>query len=281
MSELKRWFIILRAYSWPASVVPLSIAGVYAYVNGWFKAYDFLLVFIAGFLIHLSGNLFNTYYDFINNVDRDDADDIGLVKNMTDPKTVLTLAWVFLGFALVVGIYFLLRYSLWLLLPIALLGLLLTIFYTANPFHLKYHALGELVIFLCFGPLLVCGSVMIFAKQFVFDSLLYSLPTAFLIVNILLANNMRDEVSDKKAGIKTLVHIIGIKNSIILYLALHLLSYALSFFLTGFNLIYLLPLPLTLIIFKLLKNKLYSHLTYHSARFVLVYGIVFIVAILW
>ena len=281
MSAFEKWFVVLRAYSLPASVVPISIAGIYSYTNGWFRSVDFMLVFIAGVLIHLAGNLFNTYYDFINGVDKDGSDDIGLISELTKPQIVITLAWFFVVISSLIGLFFVLKYSLWMLLPIAVFGIFLTIFYTANPISLKYHAVGEVVIFLCFGPLIVSGSVMIFAKRFVWESVLYSLPVALLIVNILLANNIRDESLDRDAKIKTIVHLLGIKGSEMLYIALHIGSYLLSFYITGLNLVYLILLPFTVQAINMLRSKQYITLTRHSAKIVLVYGMVFIAAILW
>ncbi|MCX7905088.1 MAG: prenyltransferase [Elusimicrobiales bacterium] len=281
MELFKKWFIILRAYSWPASVVPMSIAAVYAEMNGWFKTFDFILIFIAGFLIHLAGNLINTYYDYVNGVDRENADDIGIVKNLASERVVINLAWFFLLIASIIGIYFVFKYSILSLLFIGLFGILLTIFYTANPISLKYKAFGELVIFLCFGPLIVSGSVLIFSGKFIWESIFYSLPTAFLIVNILLSNNIRDAESDRKAGIKTIVHLIGLKNSIILYIVLHILSYFVAFAIVGLNIVYFICLPFSLGIYKLIKYSNYSLLNRESAKFVLIFGTIFIISMVW
>lgn len=281
MGILQKWFIILRAYSWPASIVPMAIASAYAYKNGWFSMGLFFTIFIAGFLIHLSGNLFNTYYDYINGVDRENADDIGIVKGLTKPEIIFKIAWIFISIASIIGLILVFKYSLYKLLIIASIGILFTILYTANPISLKYRALGEIVIFLCFGPLIVLGSVLIYSKEIIWQSIWYSIPSALLIVNILLSNNIRDIQSDSLARIKTIVHIIGERNSVILYIALHILSYIISIFITGFSLLYVTLLPLSLQIFKLIKSKSYSQLNRESAKFVLVFGIIFIGVITW
>lgn len=281
MGAVQKWFIVLRAYSWPASIVPISIASAYSYKNGWFDWFLLLLIFIAGFLIHLAGNLFNTYYDYINNVDRENADDIGIVKGLAQPKTILNLAWFFILLASIIGIFIVVKYSLYSLILIAFVGIFLTIFYTANPISLKYRALGEIVIFLCFGPLIFLGSVLIYSKQIIWDSILYSIPSALLIVNILLSNNVRDMNSDKMANIKTIVHIIGERRAVMLYVAFHILSYIISVFLTGFSLLYIILLPLSLVIFKLIRTRSYSQLNRESAKFVLVFGVIFIGIITW
>lgn len=284
MNSFKKWFIILRAYSWPASIVPLSVASAYSYKHGWFNFHDFFVILISGFLIHISGNLFNTYYDFVNGVDREGADDIGIVRGLARPENVLRLAFVFMLAACIAGFYLIFKYSLFNLLFIAVPGVVFTYFYTANPLSLKYRALGELVIFLCFGPLIVMGSVMIFKKDFDMRSIIYSLPSAFLIVNLLLSNNIRDYSSDKSSGIKTIVDIIGIRTSKIFYLFLHAVSYLVAFFIIGLsygNLAFFICLPLSIKIIMLIKQSKYTELNRESAKFILVFGIVFISLILW
>ncbi len=284
MNNVERWFIVLRAYSWPASVVPIGVASAYSYKNGWFILHDFLIILLAGFLIHLSGNLINTYYDFINGVDSQDADDIGIVKGLVEPSMVIKLGWLFLFAGSLLGFYIVFRYSLWWFLIIAFIGVALTVAYTANPFSLKYKALGEVVIFLCFGPLLVAGSVMIFAKKFIPQSILYSLPTVFPIVNLLLSNNIRDYLSDKQSGIKTIVDVIGIKVSKLIYIFFHLMAYISVLVVHGFSygiLAFFICIPFSIKIFTLLKQSSYQQLTRESAKFILIFGIVFISVILW
>lgn len=281
MNMVQKWFIILRAYSWPASIVPMSIASAYSYKNGWLKWDLLFLIFAAGFMIHLAGNLFNTYYDYINGVDKDNADDIGIVKGLTSADIVLKMAWIFITLSSTIGFFIVFKYSLYKLLIIAFIGIFLTIFYTANPISLKYKALGEFVIFLCFGPLIFLGSVLIYSKDVIWHSVLYSIPSALLIVNILLSNNIRDMNSDSYSKIKTIVHIIGEKKSVILYIALHIASYIISILITGFSLLYFMLLPLSIQIFKLIKTNSYSQLNRESAKFVLIFGIVFISVIMW
>ncbi|MGC8867046.1 MAG: prenyltransferase [Elusimicrobiales bacterium] len=284
MNILMRWFVVLRGYAWPASIAPISIAAAYSYKRGWFNFYDFLVIFVAGLLIHTSGNLINTYYDFVNGIDKDDADDIGIVKNLVKPSTVIKLAWLLLAIGCVLGIYLVFKYSLYSFLIIGVVGVALTVAYTANPFSLKYKAIGELVIFLCFGPLIVSGSVMIFAKRFIMESVIYSLPTAFLIVNLLLSNNIRDYSSDKKSGIKTIVDVFGIKKSEILYILLHILSYVVALWILKLSyatFAFFICIPLSIRIFTLLKRQEYSALNRESAKFILFFGLIFISAILW
>jgi 1,4-dihydroxy-2-naphthoate octaprenyltransferase len=55
-------------------------------------------------------------------------------------------------------------------------GLFLAFFYTANPIGLKYKALGDITIFLCFGPLLMQCISMMLTGRVNQELFLYTIP---------------------------------------------------------------------------------------------------------
>jgi len=90
-----------------------------------------------------------------------------------------------------------------------LAGIAVAIGYTAGPWPLAYHALGEPFVFLFFGPLAVCGTELLQAGRASGMGLLASLPVGLLATAILLVNNVRDLESDARAGKRTLVVRLG------------------------------------------------------------------------
>jgi len=283
MNSFQKWFIVLRAYSLPASIVPILISGVYSYKNNWFNWFDFSLLFIAGLSLHLGANVLNTYYDYINGVDKEDSDDIGIVKNFVSKESAFKVAISLLSFSALIGFFIVFKYSLYNFLYIAAFGFFLAIFYTAKPLSLKYKALGELVIFLCFGPLIVSGSVMIMAKRFIPESIWLSIPSAFLIVNILLSNNIRDDKTDSERGIKTIVDVLGVETSKRTYISLLFLSYFISLFILSFSKTSLMLLPSLILmydLFRIVERGDYALLVRKTAQFVLAFGVLFSIAII-
>jgi 1,4-dihydroxy-2-naphthoate octaprenyltransferase len=87
------------------------------------------------------------------------------------------------------------------------------VFYTVKPFQFKYIALGDVLIFLAFGPILVLGSYFALTGDMNWNVIWSSFPISFLVVGILHANNTRDMKYDKQAHIKTFAGIIGIKGA--------------------------------------------------------------------
>ena len=99
------------------------------------------------------------------------------------------------------------------LLIIGGIGVLLTQLYS----WLKYHALGDLDIFLIFGVLTVMGAAYALTGTFVPEALVLSVPIGIVTVSVLHANNTVDTNSDREAGIKTFAMLIGLKASALLY----------------------------------------------------------------
>jgi 1,4-dihydroxy-2-naphthoate polyprenyltransferase len=96
--------------------------------------------------------------------------------------------------------------------------------YTGPPFAMKYHAMGEGLIFLTFGPLLMLGAAFTQTGRLEMAALLASIPVGLATTAILVGNNIRDRDEDAGAGITTLSGLIGHGGLRVLYLALVVLS---------------------------------------------------------
>ena len=104
---------------------------------------------------------------------------------------------------------------------IALIGVLVGYFYTAKPIRLSSrYGLGELSIFLSFGPLLTLGTgfaianetILLYSNEF-YNLLLLGVPIGLLTTNILFINQYPDHASDKISGKNHLVVLLGKKAS--------------------------------------------------------------------
>eukprot|EP00935_MAST-01C_sp_MAST-1C-sp1_P002377 g2377.t1 len=180
---------------------------------------NFVLAFVMVLLMHAAANLTNTYYDFKKGVDKEDADDRTLVDDTVSVEGVLYLALSLFGASVLIIGFLTATVGYVVLLP-AVPGLLLSFFYTADPFNLKAMGLGDVAVFLNFGPLLM-GGVSIAVLGFVEPQvILFSLPVGLLTDAILHANNHRDVKADAAAGVKTLAQFLGEERSFYFYMAL-------------------------------------------------------------
>lgn len=226
---LKKWSVILRAYSWPASLVPVLAGSVTAWRHGRFSWPDFCLTFLAALLTHSAANLSNTYFDFVKGVDRKEtADDRGLVDGLMTPRAMLFTALGLFAAGGGLGLLLVVKNHVPALLGLGAAGFALAWFYTATGFAYKYRMLGDLGIFLAFGPGIVTGTALIQNGGLVPEALWVSIPLGLLIVAILHANNMRDVRSDRDADFTTLAAALGPVHAERFYCALLFTPYVFS-----------------------------------------------------
>lgn len=250
---MSKWVLATRPWSIPASLMPALIGFTYSFFLS--KPGDTVLwgcgiaAVIGAVICHLGGNLVSDYYDYLKHVDRKGTFGSSrmLVDGIFKPKTILWYGITLLAIGSVIGIILCFISGIQLL-WIGILGILLTYFYS----FLKYHALGDLCIFIIFGLLVALGTS--YSMLSVIDPrvLAVSTPIGLLVVNILHANNSRDIRDDGKADITTQAMLLGIKGSKIKYVTYVVLAYigilACCIFglLTWFALIVLLSLPLAI-----------------------------------
>jgi 1,4-dihydroxy-2-naphthoate octaprenyltransferase len=222
----KAWLIALRPWSFPASLVPMLVGGALAYRADCWEWPFFLLTLVGGLFVHAGANLFNTYFDFQRGADSSaHADDRALVDSLVLPREVFLAAVLFFLAAGGIGGY-LASQSGWELLALGAGGFALGVFYTADPLGYKYRALGDLGIFVAFGPLLVLGTYFVQTEKLDLLPLVFAFPLGLLIVAILHANNFRDAEADARIGARTLAHLLGDRGSRYAYYLLVLTPYA-------------------------------------------------------
>lgn len=209
----------VRAYSFPASVVPVLLGSVYAwYATGGFHWLLFIQALLAAVAYHIGSNLVNDYFDYKHGIDR--ADTFGgsgmLTSGAMTPAQFMQGIIASLGFGTVLGLLIVWQlYSQFgvqaalSLLVVGAAGLLGTIWYTAGKGSAKYNALGEPLVFIMFGFGYVMGAYLVQTGQLSLNAALVSIPVGLLITAILQANDTRDIADDSAGGIKTQSILLG------------------------------------------------------------------------
>ena len=255
----------------------MILGSVVAHNTGVFSQADFFLTLLAALFVHSGANLANTYFDFKNGVDKPAlSDDRALIDKLITPAAALRLAAALFAAAAALGVYLSVRHRLPLMFGLGAAGFLLAWFYTAGGVCYKYKALGDLGIFLAFGPFIVTGTALIQTGRFIPDALWVSVPAGFLITAILHANNMRDIDSDRSSGIKTLAGLLGPERSRIFYRALLFTPYAFVLSRGLWPAVFtVVSLPFALKLDALSSGGDFSSLVRETARFVTVFGLLF------
>ena len=225
--RLKEWVAATRYWSFPVSSMPVVATYAYLFSShvlpvGWRSFAVFLLSVLGVVILHAAGNLLSDWADFRSGVDNERAFAVpNLVFGHFKPAEYLRMSIVLFVLGCLFGAVVVLLSA-----PVVLLigaaGVLLTILYS----FLKYHALGDLDIFLIFGILTVLGTSAAATGSVVWDALVLSVPLGIITVSVLHANNTVDIESDRSAGIKTFAMLIGVKASGLLYQVYIILPFA-------------------------------------------------------
>jgi 1,4-dihydroxy-2-naphthoate polyprenyltransferase len=221
------WLTAVRAYAFPASVVPLALGTATAWSSG--APLNWALLpptFLAGVLLHSATNLLNDRDDYLLGVDRPGTrGGCGLlVSGRLSAATMHRAGLLCLLAAALIGLPVAILRG-WPLLVLGGVGALGAWGYTAGGSGYKYRALGDPLVGLLMGPLMVLGAHLALGGPFSSRPLLASIPIALLVTAILAANNLRDIEDDRGAGISTLAILLGRRGALVWYLALLLGSY--------------------------------------------------------
>lgn len=269
-SGLKIWWVAIRPFSMTASTMSVLFGTALAVTIG--GADLDLLLFLAAFLgmavLHMGGNLFNDAFDYWQGIDRRVNPVSGaVVRRWITPRQALAAGAILFLFGSAIGLWIAAVVGpsiFW----IGIVGVAIGIAYTWGPLPLKYHALGDLAVFMNFGILGALGAWTVQTGTVSWIPALWAVPMSLLVVGILHANNWRDIHSDSHLGIHTVASVLGDVSSEKYYTFLLLGPFVLVLLLIGVSwgaplkpkmpltfLITLLAMPLALKLLQQGKNR--------------------------
>ena len=234
-SQIKLWLDAIRFPFLSVSVLAVLVGTAVAFAeNSTFSRRYFLLAFLGIALFHASADLFNDFFDHLLG-----SDEINVQKTpfsggsrmiqskVLSPAKVLAGAILSLMGCIAIGLFLNFRVEGNVILYIGLAGAFFGIFYVGIPFKLAHYGLGEIAIFLSFGPAIVFGSYYLQTEQFSWNPLFVSILIGLLITLILFINQFPDYEADKESGKKHLVIRMGKKISVYLFIAAMAIVYSL------------------------------------------------------
>lgn len=228
---VSRWLISTRAAVLLMTFLSAVLAGVFAIRDGYRISLWAWAVLILGLVLaHAANNLFNDYTDYARGVDRDNyyRTQYGpqpIASGLMTRRQHLTYFVVTGLLALVCGLVLLAWRKwdpfIWILLG---LGAFFVLFYT---WPLKYLALGELAVFVVWGPLMIGGGYYVLTGRWDWLVVLASMPYTLGVTTVLLGKHIDKLAMDKEKRIYTLPVVIGEKAARYLMLGMMVLSYVL------------------------------------------------------
>lgn len=225
-ASLQAWMLAIRPKTLPAGAMPVVLGSALAAADGRFRPLPALVALICALGIQVATNFINEIYDFRKGADT--AERLGptrtVAAGLISEKKMITVSASLAGAVFLLGLY-LVSIAGWPILVIGLLSLLFAWGYTGGPYPIAYSGLGDFFVFLFFGLVAVGGTYYVQAQTLTLPILLAAAAPGAFSVNILLVNNIRDIVTDRKVGKMTLPARIGGDWARRLYIALTVLAY--------------------------------------------------------
>jgi len=195
MTRRRAWFLAVRPFSYPASLVPVLV-GTAAAAEADFRPGLFLLALAGSFLIHAGTNLATDYFDFSHGVQPRETLGGVIQGGMLRAAEVHRAAIVCFALGAACGLV-IVALTGWPVLAAGVASILAGYFYTAKPIMYGRRGLGEVMVFIFMGLVMVMGSSYVQVERLDWRAFYAALPVGILVANILHANNLRDIVNDR------------------------------------------------------------------------------------
>ena len=229
MTKIFTWLVIMRLPFLTATFIPIFVGAAVANLSGFPVDWGWLgLTLLGGSLLHIGTNTANDYFDHTSGTDEANYNYMvpfsggsrSIQMGLISAKGMLTVAIVSFALSAVVGIPLIQKAGmpvLWL----GLIGFFSGLFYTAPPFRFASRkGLGELIIGLNFGPLMVAGSTLVQTGKLLPEAFLAGIPIGLLVAAIVYVNEFPDHDGDKATGKDTLIVVFGPEKARIGYVLL-------------------------------------------------------------
>jgi 1,4-dihydroxy-2-naphthoate octaprenyltransferase len=205
-----QWLAGARPRTLPAAISPVAAGSGVAAAEGSFLAGRALLALAVALLLQVGVNYANDYSDGIRGTDDVRVGPVRLVgQRLASPASVRAAAVGALLLAGVLGLWLVVLAQAWAWLLVGAVCIAAAWLYTGGPRPYGYEGLGELVVFLFFGPVAVIGTAYVQTGALTWLAAVVSVPVGVLAALILVANNLRDIPTDTAAGKRTLAVALG------------------------------------------------------------------------
>ena len=227
---VSKWLVLLRACVFPLTITSAAVAGLLAVHKTGFNPWLFGLAGFGLLVAHGANNLMNDLFDLQTAVDTQTYPRAlyaphpvlsGLIS-----KRGLATAAVVANFVSLATLIVLAVERGWPVVAFALAGFLVSAGYTAPPLRFKKRGLGEIGVFVVWGPLMVGGAYYAATGHIPGRVLAASVPFALLATTVLMGKHIDKLEWDSRADIHTLPVVLGEKAARVITLGMMVAFYA-------------------------------------------------------
>jgi 1,4-dihydroxy-2-naphthoate octaprenyltransferase len=220
------WIQGARLRTLPLAIAPVVLGVSSAILAGAWNLGLALLALVVALALQIGVNFANDYSDGIRGTDDVRVGPARLTgSGRVKPELVKRAAWIAFALAGVAGIIVVVVSAQWALLLIGAAAIAAAWFYTGGASPYGYRGLGEIVVFVFFGPVATVGTAWLLIGSIPFESWLTGSAAGFFASAVLLVNNIRDIDQDRLAHKRTLAVWLGPVASKVLLIVLLVLPY--------------------------------------------------------
>jgi len=210
---VSRWLVLTRACVQPMTLTSAAIAGLLAVRAPGFNLWLFGLAALGIVLAHAGNNLVNDIFD--ESLGADTADypralyaPHPVLSGMASRRT-LVIAFLLLNALDLLILVTLTAFRGWPVIAFALLGLLGSVGYAAPVLRFKKRGLGEPVVFLVWGPLMVGGTYFAATGHLPWQVVAASIPYSILCPAVLFGKHIDKLPWDEAAAARSALGEVG------------------------------------------------------------------------
>jgi len=212
LDVVSKWLIATRSGVTTVTLYSCVIAGIFALRAGTFSFLPWIVMTVGLFLAHGANNLLNDYTDYSRGIDTNNyfRTQYGvhpLVQGFwTKP---MQIRWFVVSGVLAAGAAaYALIYSHFdpLIIGLVVYGSLMLLLYT---YPLKHIAIGELTIFLIWGPIMIGGVYLVLAHQWSWMVALAGVPFGLSTASINIGKHIDKSGEDRAIGVHTMPVLLG------------------------------------------------------------------------
>lgn len=201
------WIRAMRLHTLPVSVAGVVTAGGCAAYYHSFRWLPFVICMLFAIGAQIVSNFANEYFDFRNGIDRKGREGFrrGVTEGDLSAKGLRNAMYGLLCVTCALGCT-LIYWGGWWLLAAGIAVAVFALAYSAGPYPLSHHGLGEAAVIVFFGlvPVTLTTYVQTQSWSMLPVTLWLALAIGIMGSNVLIVNNYRDLEDDKLAGKRTL-----------------------------------------------------------------------------
>lgn len=212
----KAWFLASRPKTLTAALCPVVVGTALAWADGKTNWAAFALCLAFAALMQIAANFINDLFDFTRGTDREDrlGPERACAQGWISPRAMKQGIALAVSLACICGLG-LIPFGGW---PLVWLGVACVVFAFLYTTLLSYCGWGDVLVFVFFGLVPVCGTYFVQAGSLTPAVWILGAGCGLVTDTLLVLNNFRDYDTDRLSGKRTLIVSYGKKFGSQLYL---------------------------------------------------------------